>query len=339
MKTILVTGANGFIGSHTLHWLSQQQDIKLIAACRDKKKLSGDFHGEVREGDYRDKDYLTTLLQGVDVVINAMAWTSLWGYKEASDSSFYQPTIKLIDQYLQSDASRFINLSTTSAAAPDQSSDALSTGIPRPFWPHLCNVIKIENYLRDHASDNKTVVNMRLGLFVGERYSLGLLPILLPRLKTHLVPWVSNGKTSMPIADGRDYGQAMARAALANDLQSYEAFNIAGKEIPTVRDVIQFIHKEFSYPKPHFGVPFFGAYAFAWLMEKIDPIVPWEPLITRSIVHLLEETNINNEQAIKRLGYHPQYDWREAVRLQIAEMEQRQLKPMSMVKPLDQPIN
>ena len=39
MKTILVLGANGFIGSHTLQWLSQQPAIKLIAACRDKSKL------------------------------------------------------------------------------------------------------------------------------------------------------------------------------------------------------------------------------------------------------------------------------------------------------------
>ena len=34
MKTILVTGATGFIGSHTLRYLQQQPAVRLIAACR-----------------------------------------------------------------------------------------------------------------------------------------------------------------------------------------------------------------------------------------------------------------------------------------------------------------
>lgn len=143
---------------------------------------------------------------------------------------------------------------------------------------------------------------MRLGIFAGEHYGLGIIPILLPRLKTHLVPWIEGGRTRLPIADGRDYGQAMGLAALCEDARGYGAFNITGKETPTMREVINFIHTEFNYPKPHFSVPFSLAYPFAWLMEKLDPIVPWEPLIVRSIIHLLEETNTNNELAMIALG-------------------------------------
>lgn len=335
MKTILVTGANGFIGSHTLNYLSLKPDIRLIAACRDKSRLPAGFDGEVREGDLRDDVYLSSLLGDVDVLVNAMAWSSLWGHKQQSDELFYQPTLRLMEQYLKSNASRLVNISTASAAAPDHSSDALSEGIPRNYWPHLCNVIKIENYLREYASRDKTIFNMRLGLFAGENYALGLLPILLPRLKTHLVPWVAGGKTGMPLVDGRDCGQAMGLAAVNEDLQGYQSFNVVGKEVPTVREVILFIHQEFGYPKPHFGVPFFAAYPFAWLMEAIDPIVPWEPLIVRSIVHLLRETNASNDRATVMLNYQPQCDWRDSIRLQVAEMAQHQNKPMRMAKAID----
>ncbi len=332
MKTILVTGANGFIGSHTLNWLSAQPDIRLVAACRDKSKLGSLFAGEVREGDVRDAAYLASLLDGVDVVVNAMAWSSLFGHSRQSDALFYQPCIKLIDAYLRSDASRFVNISSTSAAAPDTSDDALSEGIPRSFWPHMDNVIKIENVLRRKACRDKAVINLRLGLFVGEHYSLGLLPILLPRLKTHLVPWVHGGNTEMPLTDGRDLGQAMGRAALTDSLYGYQSFNIVGQDIPSVRDVILFLHQQFGYPKPHFGVPFVMAYPFAWLMEKLDAVVPWEPLIVRSIVHLLEDTHANNDRATATLGYQPQHPWQEAVSLQIAEMNRRQSRPMRMAK-------
>ena len=47
-------------------------------------------------------------------------------------------------------------------------------------------------------------------------------------------------------------------------------------------------------------------------MEKLDPIVPWEPLITRSIIHLIEEVCVDNTKAERLLGYRPVHGWREA---------------------------
>lgn len=333
MKTILVTGANGFVGTYTLKNLMKLDGVKLIAACRDKSKLIAEFKGEVREGDFRDDAYLDAMLEGVDIVCNAMAWTALWQHKKQSQNLYYEPTQKLIDKIIAKGIARFINVSTTSAASPENSTDALSQGIPRSYWPHLCSVIKIENYMRVKANKDTCMVNMRLGIFAGEHYGLGVLPILLPRLKTHLVPWVANGKTSLPIISGSDIGEAMKCAALAEGLTAYESFNVVGREVPSVREVIEFIHDEFGYPKPHFKVPFFMAYTFAWLMEILDPIVPWEPLITRSIVHILEEVAADNKIATQRLGYKPQQDWRDAVRGQVHEMDELQKRPMKMARP------
>lgn len=333
MKTLLITGANGFVGSHILEAAARLEDVRLIAACRDKAKLPGSFKGEIREGDLADPDYVRQLIRGVDVVCHAAAWTSLWGHKEDSRKRYYQPTMQLLDACVEQGVARFLSISTTSAAAPDRSSDALSAGIPRPFWPHLENVVAIENAMRQRAGKT-TMVNLRCGIFAGERYGLGILPILLPRLKTHLVPWVAGGRTGLPIVDGSDIGQAFALAAVAPDLSGYESFNIVGPEIPSVREVIEFLHGEFGYPLPHFGVPFSIAYAFAWLMERLDPIVRWEPLITRSIVHLLEETGATNQAASARLGYRPKVNWRDAIRKQVAEMASRQTAPMKMHKPL-----
>lgn len=334
MKTILVTGANGFVGTHTLKSLMSLEGINLIAACRNRSNLITEFKGEVREGDFRDENYMDTLLDGVDVVCNAMAWSSLLGHKKQSEELYYQPTIKLIDKVIEKGITRFINVSTTSAAAPEKSSDAMSIGIPRIFWPHLCSLIKIENYMRSKANSVTSMINMRFGIFAGEHYGLGILPILLPRLKTHLVPWVAGGKTSLPIIDGQDIGEAMKCAAITEELNGYQSFNIVGKEVPTVRTVIEFIHNEFAYPKPHFSVPFFIAYPFARLMEILNPIVPWEPLVSRSIVHLLEEVAVDNSRAIKILGYQPRFHWQDAVTQQIQEMNKSQKKAMSMARPI-----
>lgn len=331
---VLVTGANGFVGSHVLEALAAFADVEIIAACRDPGKLPQGFKGEVRTGDLRDAGYVSSLVQGVDVICHAAAWSSLWGHASESRQLFLQPTLALIQAARAAGVKRFINTSSTSAAAPDASAYAMSRGIPRPLWPHLCNVVAIENALRDQAGPDFQVVNLRLGIFAGQRYALGVLPILVPRLKTHLVPWVAGGKTALPIIDGRDIGQAFALAATSSGLADYESFNIVGPEVPSVRQVIGLLHEEFGLPQPHFSVPFFIAYPFAWLMEKLDPIVPWEPLVTRSIIHLLEEVNASNEKAKRLLGYTPQHKWREAIRLQMAEMAERQTKPMPMIRPI-----
>ncbi|MBZ0105262.1 MAG: NAD(P)-dependent oxidoreductase [Sulfuricella denitrificans] len=333
MKTILITGANGFVGSHILAAL-QGKGVRTIAACRDASKLPSWYQGEVRSGDLRDPAYLKGLLEGVGVVCHAAAWTSLWGHAKESRELFYQPTMKLLDACVAARIERFLFVSTTSAAAPDASHDPQSRGIARSLWPHLCHVVAIEDAMRERAGGTTAMVNLRCGLFAGERYGLGLLPILLPRLKTHLVPWVAGGKTAMPIMDGQDIGRAFALAALHPRLAGYEAFNIVGAEIPSVHEVLVFLSQEFGYPLPHFGVPFPAAYVFGWLMEKLDPFVPWEPLVTRSIIHLLEEVNVSGEDAAARLGFRAQIHWKDAIRRQLAEYQATQKTHMKMFRPL-----
>lgn len=334
IKRVLVTGANGFVGSHVLQALQKRKDVQVIAACRDKTKLPACFRGEVREGDLRDVNYLGAVVKNIDVLCHAAAWSSLWGHTDESRELFLLPSLGLINAAREAGVHRFVNTSSISAAAPDRSINPDSMGISRPLWPHLCNVIAVENALRAQAGQDFQVANLRLGIFAGERYALGLLPILMPRLKTHLVPWVAGGRTGLPIIDGRDIGEAFALAALAEGIGGFEGFNIVGREIPTVRQVITFLHEEYKLPLPHFSVPFAIAYPFAWLMEKLDPVVPWEPLVTRSIVLLMEETNADNSKAEHMLGYHPVHDWRESIRAQVQEMQVRQTRPMSMVKPV-----
>ncbi|TCS72704.1 nucleoside-diphosphate-sugar epimerase [Sulfuritortus calidifontis] len=334
MQKILVAGATGFVGSHVLEALQGRDDVHLIAACRDPARLPDHFRGEVRAGDLRDPAYARAAVEGVDTLCLCAAWSSLWGNRENSERLFLQPVLQLIEAAEAAGVRRVINTSTTSAAAPEHSADPQSRGIPRSFWPHLGNVIAIEEALRERAKPGFQVVNLRLGIFVGRRYGLGVLPILLPRLKTHLVPWVAGGRTGLPLIDGEDIGQAFALAATTPGLSDYEGFNIVGPEIPSVRQAIAHLHTKYGYPQPHFSVPFPVAYAFAGLMEAIDPLLPWEPLVTRSIIHLLEDTGADNGKAERLLGYRPRHHWQAAIAKQVAEMAERQTYPMKMYRPI-----
>jgi nucleoside-diphosphate-sugar epimerase len=330
----MITGATGFVGSHAIEALTEHPDVITIAACRDPSRLPSTFQGEVRVGDLRDENYLDRLMSGIDIVVHAAAWTSLWGHQQQSDEHFLKPSLALIEAARRQAVKRFIFISTVSAAAPNSSSDPMSRGTPRTYWPHEANVVRIEDRLREIANPHFCTVNLRLGLFAGSRYALGLLPILVPRLKTHLVPWVNSGHTRMTITDGRDIGQAIELAVTTADLTDYQSFNIVGPELPQVREVIDYLHHQHGLPRPHFSVPFPIAFGFAWLMEKLDLVVPWEPLVTRSIIHLLEETDADNERATRLLGYQPKHHWQSAIDIQMAEMAEHQTKRMSMARPL-----
>lgn len=329
---ILITGATGFVGSHILETLEREHDYYLVVACRNPEKLPPSFSGEVLVGDLRESGYREKIVADIDIICHAAAWTSLWSHKTQSKENFLVPSINLIKAAKKAGVKRFIFPSSTSVAAPDYSNNAGNDGIPRKFWPHLCNVITIENELKKIADDSFNSIILRLGIFTGRRYGIGILPILLPRLKTHLVPWVAGGNTRLPLLDGRDIGQAFLKAINYNTQTPYDRFNIVGTEQPTVKELIGFIHDEYGYPQPHFSVPFSLAYAFAWLMEKLDPFVVWEPLVTRSIIHLLENTGADNGTAEKLLGYRPEYAWQDSVKVQIEQLHCYQTTPMSMAK-------
>jgi nucleoside-diphosphate-sugar epimerase len=337
-KTVLVTGANGFVGSHTLAALQGMADVRPIALVRAPRRLPTNFDGEVRQGDIRDQAFVERALDGVDAVCVGAAWTSAWGHAEESGKYLLQPTLTFLDTAVNKGIQRIVFPSSTTARVLRQLTDAPLRGKADSIWPHMTNVNRIEQHLQSLTARGTDMVVLRLGLFVGERYGLGMLPILLPRLRSHLVPWVGKGRTALPLIAGQDIGQAMALAATQDGLAGYTAMDVVGGEIPSVREVFRFLHQAYGYPLPHFGVSFPQAYAFARLMETVSRLTPWDPFITRSVVLLLEETAASNDAARRLLGYAPRVQWKDAIRAQLAEMQRDRIAGLRMARPIPAPL-
>ena len=90
-----------------------------------------------------------------------------------------------------------------------------------------------------------------------------------------------------------------------------------------MREFFNFIKQETGFPTPHYSVPYPAAYAFGWLMEKLNFLLPGDPFLMRSVVFVCENWVNNNGYAYKKLGYLPQKDWQEAVREQLTELEHK----------------
>lgn len=321
---VLVTGATGFLGSNILKALVAQHDLEPVAACRQREKLPRAFTGEVRAGDLLDPSYRRAVVENIDVVCHAGTWASMWNHAALERERFYEPARDLVDQAVAHGVKRFIQASTVviaPAARDGHPIDDFSPTSYTGFWPHLDRLIDLDAYMRANSHRGTQMVSLRLGHFIGAGNRLGLVPALVPRLKTWLVPWLAGGKKRLPLVAGSDLGNAFALAALADNLDDYESFNICGTEFPTLREVVEHIASVAGCPTPHYSVSYPAGYLFGWLMEMLKPVLPGSsPFLTRSIVHLCENWVCATDYARHKLGYSPTQDWRIVVREHMADL-------------------
>lgn len=323
-QRVLVTGATGFLGANVLQALLAQPGVEVVAACRSRAKLPAGFEGKVREGNLLDPAYRETVVRGIDVVCHTASWAAMWGHAELERARFFDPTIELIEQSLRHGVQRFIQTSTVAIGEVRHDGRPHADRSPTRytgFWPHLDRLIDVDHHMRANNHRGTQMITLRLGHFVGRGNRLGLLPALVPRLRTYLVPWLAGGRKRMPLVADADLGRGFALAATAEGLGDYESFNVCGTEFPAMREVVEFIAAETGLPKPLYSVPYPAAYAFGWLMEKLYPLLPGSsPFLTRSIVHLSEDWLCPSDYAQERLGYVAQKDWRTAVREHLADL-------------------
>ena len=270
-------------------------------------------------------EVVKAVVKEIDVLCHAGTWASLWNHTSQEREQFYRPACDLIEQAIQSGVTRFIQASSVAIGTvtkPGQIHDDFSKKQVTGFWPHLDMLIELDDYMQRNSQRGMDMVNLRLGHFIGANNRLGIVPAIVPRLKTRLVPWLSHGKKKMPFVADSDLGQAFVLATLADNLNPYESFNICGASFPQLREVISYIAERAGVPLPFYNVPYAAGYLFAWLMEKTNAITPGDsPFLTRSIVHLCEEWLCPNDYASKKLGYRPNKPWQQAIDEQVAKLE------------------
>jgi nucleoside-diphosphate-sugar epimerase len=320
---VLVTGATGFLGSHTLAALRKRADVEIIAACRSPERLPDWFAGEVRQGDLTDPDYRAALVEDVDVICHCGTWGAFWGHAGEEQRQFREPTDDLLRRAVDAGVGRFLLASTVAIGTlrPDgQPIDDFSRTGKTGFWPHLDHLVELDTLMQRLAGRGTEMVTMRLGHFVGTGLGLGIVPALIPRLKTRMVPWLAGGRARLALVAGSDLGEAFAAASCATGLDPYESFNICGPEFPTTRQVFSQISQQAGVPAPLFSVPRWSGYAFGWLMEALFPLLPGKaPFLTRSLVHVSEDWFCATEHARRKLGFSASVDWRQAVAESISE--------------------
>lgn len=278
-----------------------------MAACRDQHKLPAAYKGEIRIGDLRDNEYRDRMLNGIDIICHAAGWPSFLNDKSLSKKHYLEPALDLINTALEWRVKRFVNLSNIAVASIKNRHDANSAGSPRRHNAMLNCMMAVENYLKSKASENFSVVNLRCGIYSGKHLNLGVLPALLNRIQSKAIPEIIGQYAYLPLVDGRDIGQAFARASLAPAMAFYESMNIVGPEVPEQKQVYEFLHNEFKLAQPVIKLPAALLYGYSLLTGLMN--YHGEKLLPNGLADFLANPFINNQKATELIGYNPEVHW------------------------------
>ncbi len=267
------------------------------------------FSGEVRQGDLRDENYLDRMLVGIDIICHAAGWSSFEKSGDIANKAYLEPTLDLIQHAIEWRVSRFINLSSIYAAPAKHRNDANAKGRPHASWPMMNCHIAVEDYLRNLHEPRCQFINLRLGLYSGKRLNMGLLALLLNRSNTAMLPYLSGALGYFPLVDGKDIGQAFARAALGPFELSYNSLNIVGPENISHAEAMKFIKQSIQACPLSPGLPSMIASPILWIQGKTRTHNE-QPLFTPPMIEMLKSPIIDNALASHQIGYDPEISWK-----------------------------
>lgn len=286
----------------------EHADIEIVAACRNPANLLPNYKGEVRVGDLRDPDYLDRVLVGIDIICHAAGWSSYAHKPKASEQLYLEPTLDLIKHAIEWRIPRFVNLSSIAVMQPRHRQDETATGQPRRFWPMMNCMTAVEDYMQAHASVGCSFINLRAGIYSGERLKFGLLPLLLSRANASLLTYIQGDLGYLPLIDGQDIGQAFARAALAPETAQYESINVLGPDCPSQAEVFTFLHHQLELKGFKFGLPSSIAKPYFKILGLLKHDAR-QALITQSLADSLQNPFLSNVKSTQLLGFDPQVSW------------------------------
>ena len=274
MKTILVPGGAGFIGSHTVEALYQHGYKSIVLDNFSNGHKESVLHGEVIEGDILDTDSLDQIFKthDIDAVIHFAAFIEA-GESVINPLRFYENNtagaLNLLKAMQKHDVNRIVFSSTAAVYGQPENDDALVETLPKlPINPYGQTKWAVECMLRDiAASSNFKSIALRYFNAAGSDPEGRIGELHEP--ESHLIPLVlqaASGKranikmfgTDYPTPDGtciRDYIHVCDLAAahvkaldylfdhVPEDDGFYDAFNLGTGKGFSVREVIETARK------------------------------------------------------------------------------------------------
>ena len=318
MSTILVTGANGFIGSHVAEHLHREgHNVRGLVRRTSDLKFIEDLDIELCFGDITDLRTLEEPVEGAEIVVHVAGLASDWGLVEDFQAVNLQGTRNTAQAAAARGVKRFVHISST-AIHGFRGARNMNENSPMPPSPFpYCKTKKAaELWLFEFAHRvSMEIAAVRPGNVYGPRDHT-FIEKYLDALVDGKMGYVSGGRSwTCPtyienLADG-------IKKTCFDPAAKGEAFIMTdGLEIDW-RTFTEKFAAELGVGLPRLSVPFKAAYSLAFGMETIYRIfgISRPPFRTRyRISNGGRDYHFSIEKAKRTLGHMPPVCFDEAVR-------------------------
>ncbi|KPJ89958.1 MAG: hypothetical protein AMS17_00065 [Spirochaetes bacterium DG_61] len=314
-KKILITGANGFIGSHLIKSLSLTEPYLVWGLVRKTSNLFRLTHGryELLYGSLNTP--LERTVEGFNAVIHTAALSSDWGDKEDFFKTNVDGTLNLLEACVRTGVERFIYLSSTVVYGFSGNLQTVEEKESQPFSNSYCITKTIaEEKIQERAGEIDLVV-LRPSNVYGPT-DLQFTYSLLKGIDKGLIGFPGGGKALTSPCYVKNLVHAVERT-LEFLGHSGEVFNISDGQDIRWSEFLTLIAEEMGRLPPRFSFPVGPLTLFAVVLEALYKMLRSKrpPLITPyRIAQAAQNYSFSIEKAKCLLSYRPPYSTQDGVR-------------------------
>lgn len=321
---ILVTGATGLVGSHVAEQARQRGlRVRTLVRANADTTLLKQWGCELVTGDLDQSASLKAACDGVTVVIHCAAKVGDWGPTDEYRRINVEGTRSLLEAALSAGMlKRWVQISSLGVYegrdhfGTDEATAPSTTGIDGYTLTKVESELLVCDYVRDRGLP---AVVLRPGFIYGPR-DRTVLPRLLDRLRAGKFAFLGSVDKLMNNTFVGNLCEAIWLAVDHDDAVG-EVFNIRDPRAVTKREFIDTVCDAAGLNRPTKVVPLPIAKAVAKAMEFTWKLLGRQeaPLLNGARIKFLGlNLDFSIDKAIRRLGYKPSTDFRDAMKLSVS---------------------
>lgn len=318
---VLVTGATGFIGSHLVKELKNQEHevtcfVRKASNIDKFKKLNVDF----AYGDIQDKKSLEEVVEGKEVIYHLIGIGSLSANSKEEFKKFYDINVlgtkNLLNAVLSKNPSikKVIYLSSTAAVGLQNGIIVNEETVCNPVTPYQKSKYESEKSILDYYEKYGlpiTIIRPCMVYGPGNPYSEIL--HMCKFIKKGIFPLFNDGNNSVPLVYVADLVQGIVLAAEKG--RCGEIYFITNDNISSMDQIVDAISQTMGVKVFRIRIPKRLAKFCAYILENIALMFRFKPIITRERIESMTTDRIFSiEKAKKEFGYIPKINLKNGIK-------------------------
>ena len=316
---VLVTGANGFIGSNLCEALTQSglSVTGLVRNSSNLRFLVNKAHIKIEKGDITVRESLTTVMQNKSMVFHVAGLASDWGPWDIFREVNVEGVRNVMDCALQAGVRRVVHISSVSVYGFPGGTDIdeQSPLVARPNDMYITSKTEGEKLALNYNSSEMAVTAIRPAGVYGPNDRTTTLQ-LVPAILRRKFGYVNSGKHIMAPVYIDNLVQ-MIKLVAKSDRTPGQVYNAADDGRTTWKEYVEWLCEDLGCKKPRLSIPNWIAWPLALILERTAKLFNKKesPMInTYRIRAVMQDNHYSIQKAKRELGYRPKVSTREGIK-------------------------